>query len=52
MQDKVRLWPTAFNGNTIRIQDVTKGWWIISIRVKPVSEDTTGDWTAKKEVIC
>ena len=52
MQDKVRLWPTEFDGKSIRIQDVTQEYWTISIRVKPVSKDTTDNLTAQKEVIC
>ena len=52
MKDKVRMWPTEFDGKSIRLQDVTRKWWTIRIRVKSVSNDITGDWTSKKEVFC
>ena len=52
MKDKVRMWPTEFDGKSIRLQDVNRKWWTISIRVKSVSDDITGDCTSKKEVFC
>ena len=45
MQDAERLWPTFFNGVTLRLQEnETKEFWTITVKVEIVS-DVGGDGT-------
>ena len=51
-KEKVRMWPTEFDGKTLRLQEhVTKDWWNVKVGVTSVSHDMNGDNTPQKRVL-
>ena len=51
-KEKVRMWPTEFDGKTLRLQEhVTKDWWNVKVGVTSVSQDMNGDNTPQKRVL-